>query len=107
MNMNRRGVVSAVSLHLRKTPNGDIIGHINKGDPVHVTEAKRTATVDWYRVKPLNKSAGWVAARYVKLDPPDVEPIAPIPPELEANVWLYVKIAAALVAAAALYWLVS
>lgn len=83
MNMNRRGVVSADSLHLRKWPNGEIIGYLKKGDPVHVTQVDRTATVEWYRVKPLNKDPGWVAARYVALDPPDVEPpIVPVPDEL-------------------------
>lgn len=88
MSINRRGVVTADSLHLRKSPNGEIVGFLKNGDPVHVHAIEHTATVMWYRVKPLNKDSGWVAARFIRLDPPlpDVEPPSVPVPDTDFNI---------------------
>ena len=106
MSINARGVVNAEkSLHIRDKPNGEIVGYLMNGEPVHITDHASTGKVEWFRVKATKMRMGWVAARYIDADkrPPDVEPIVPVvDTSLPSGWWLLAALAAivALVASA-------
>lgn len=85
--MSTTGKVISDGLHLRASPNGRIVDAIDKGDKVDVLGRVTQGKYEWLHVRATRQSeTGWVAARYVEMDPeppaaPDIEPTFDIEPE--------------------------
>lgn len=85
--MTTTGKVTSDGLHLRATPNGKIVDAIDKGDKVDVLGRVTQGKHEWLHVRATRQSeTGWVAARFVEMDPepappPDIEPTCEIEPE--------------------------
>ena len=76
-------VIGTDTLNVRKTPDGSIVGKLNKGDKVEILEQKTVNGRAWGRC-----SKGWICLRtYVKLETvtEDVEVSTPITPEPPAQ----------------------
>lgn len=52
-------------LYVRETPNGYILGELNKGDRVEINGEKSGM---WTKVKVANIGVGWAATKYLKVD---------------------------------------
>lgn len=52
-------------LYIRETPNGYVLGQINKGNRVEINGEKSGM---WTKVKVANIGVGWAATKYLKVD---------------------------------------
>lgn len=120
-----RGKTTADSLHLRKSPDGEIIEELAKWTLFDVVDVKVMATAEWLLVHvDRTGSVGYVAAKFVEWQrniptrpqsrpvnpyiPPDVmpsRPARPLPPLFPE--WMPFALAAGVVfAIIAVFWLV-